>query len=138
MGNPTKVLHALRCRFRRPVSVLIGIWIKPNELYVIGTLLGIAIAVGSVVVSADRPPSVQRISELRDRVIGLNVPCVLSEPQFDSGIVASVTENADAWTGVVDPLGSTIDTGPDLYFDLMRNMAGSIKNCLEPGSGSDG
>jgi len=32
-------------------------------------------------------------------------------------------------TGVVDPLGATLDPGKDLYFDLIKNMSSSFKGC---------
>ena len=45
-------------------------------------------------------------------------------------LVATVTENTNAGTGVLDPLGASIKDGPDLYFTLIRNMAKSLKDCL--------
>ena len=32
-------------------------------------------------------------------------------------------------TGVVDPLGATLNAGKNLYFDLIRNMSASFKGC---------
>ncbi len=32
-------------------------------------------------------------------------------------------------TGVIDPLGATLDPGKDLYFDLINNMSKSFKGC---------
>ena len=32
-------------------------------------------------------------------------------------------------TGIVDPLGATLNSGKDLYFDLINNMAASFKKC---------
>ena len=32
-------------------------------------------------------------------------------------------------TGVLDPLGATLNPGKDLYFDLISNMAKSFKGC---------
>jgi zinc transport system substrate-binding protein len=49
--------------------------------------------------------------------------------------VATVTENTNVGTGVLDPLGASIDKGPDLYVTLIRTMAGALKECL---SRSDG
>ena len=31
--------------------------------------------------------------------------------------------------GVLDPLGATLDSGKDLYFNLIRNMSASFKGC---------
>ncbi|MBT3656115.1 MAG: zinc ABC transporter substrate-binding protein, partial [Alphaproteobacteria bacterium] len=35
-----------------------------------------------------------------------------------------------AGTGVLDPLGASLEESPELYFKLIRNMANSLKGCL--------
>ena len=87
-------------------------------------------AVGSITVSPEVLPGAERVAQLQDKVRDLGATCVFSEPQFEPKLVATVTENTNAGTGVLDPLGSAIDDGPDLYFTLIRNMAGSLKDCL--------
>ena len=94
-------------------------------------------AAGSSVVSPDRSPGVRRISELRDKIRELGVTCVFAEPQFEPRLVDVIIEGTPARTGTVDPLGATIESGPELYFTLIRNMAASFKSCLSAGgSGS--
>ena len=93
-------------------------------------------AAGSVVVSPERPPGARRISELRDKVQELGVVCVFDEPQFDKRLVATVTEGSDVKSGTVDPLGASIEDGPELYFTLLRNMATSFADCLAPEEGA--
>ena len=87
-------------------------------------------AVGSITVSPAVLPGAERVAELQDKVRDLGATCVFSEPQFEPKLVATVTENTNAGTGVLDPLGTSIDDGPDLYFTLIRNMAASLKGCL--------
>jgi zinc transport system substrate-binding protein len=87
-------------------------------------------AVGSITVSPEVMPGAQRISELQEKVNSLDGTCVFSEPQFEPKLVSTVTENTNAGTGVLDPLGTSIDNGPELYFTLIRNMSYSIKDCL--------
>ena len=87
-------------------------------------------AVGSITVSPEILPGAERVSELQEKVRGLDATCVFSEPQFEPKLVATVTENTNAGTGVLDPLGAAIDDGPDLYFTLIRNMARALKECL--------
>ena len=93
-------------------------------------------AAGSVVVSPERAPGARRIAELQDKLHALGVVCVFDEPQFDRRIVRTVIEGSDVKTATVDPLGATIEDGPELYFTLLRNMAGSFKNCLAPDDGA--
>ncbi len=87
-------------------------------------------AAGSAVVGADRSPGVRRIAELRGKVRELGVRCVLAEPQFDGRLIEVIVEGSDARTGLVDPLGATLESGPELYFTLPGDMATSFAECL--------
>ena len=87
-------------------------------------------AIGSITVSPEVMPGAERIAELREKVKSLDATCVFSEPQFEPKLVATVTENTNAGSGVLDPLGASIKEGPELYFTLIRNMAKSLKDCL--------
>ena len=87
-------------------------------------------AVGSMTVSPEVLPGAERVRELQEKVRGSNASCVFSEPQFEPKLVATITENTDAGTGVLDPLGASLKNGPDLYFNLIRGMAASLKGCL--------
>ena len=87
-------------------------------------------AVGSITVSPEVLPGAERVVELRDKVRSLDATCVFSEPQFEPKLVMTITENTTAGSGVLDPLGASIDDGPELYFTLIRNMAKSLKDCL--------
>ena len=91
---------------------------------------------GSVVVSPERAPGARRISELRHKVAELGVVCVFDEPQFDKRLVHTVTEGSDVKAGTVDPLGASIEDGPELYFMLLRNMASAFTGCLAPEEGA--
>ncbi|NBT41402.1 MAG: zinc ABC transporter substrate-binding protein ZnuA [Alphaproteobacteria bacterium] len=87
-------------------------------------------AVGSITVSPEVLPGAERVAELREKVRDLDATCVFSEPQFQPKLVKTITENTNAGTGVLDPLGASIDDGAELYFTLIRNMAASLKKCL--------
>ena len=87
-------------------------------------------AVGSITVSPEVLPGAERVTELREKVKNLDATCVFSEPQFEPKLVMTITENTNAGTGVLDPLGASIDDGTELYFTLIRNMAKSLKDCL--------
>lgn len=87
-------------------------------------------AVGSISVNPDVPPSAQRLSTLRKRIISLGAVCVMAEPQFDPRLVTNLVEGTRARTGTADPEGAKIEPGPDLYFTLLRNLARDLKACL--------
>ena len=84
-----------------------------------------AISIGDAV-----DPSPARIAEIQGRVADESIQCVLSEPQFDPGLVATVMDGTEANAAVLDPLGSDLEPGPELYPQLLRNLAGSLANCL--------
>ncbi len=87
-------------------------------------------AAGSITVNPERAPGVQRVTDIRDRVRELEGVCVFAEPQFDRRIVDVIIEGTQARAGTIDPLGAAIDDGPELYFELMRALASSFKDCL--------
>ena len=91
-------------------------------------------AIGSITVSPEVMPGAERVSELREKISDSSATCVFSEPQFEPKLVGILVEGTGARTGVLDPLGATLAKGPDLYFQLIRNMASSLKKCLSGGS----
>ena len=92
------------------------------------------VAVGSITVSPEVMPGAERVNELREKILELNATCVFSEPQFEPKLIETLVEGTGARTGVLDPLGASLNKGPDLYFQLIRNMASSLKKCLSGGS----
>jgi zinc transport system substrate-binding protein len=87
---------------------------------------------GSITVGPEVPPSARRLSVLRKQVLAGGTACVFAEPQFDLGLVDALVEGTPARIGTVDPEGSRIEPGPDLYFVLLRNLARDLTACLAP------
>jgi len=87
-------------------------------------------AVGSIAISPEVPPSAKRLSTLRKRVASLGAVCVFAEPQFDTRLADNVVEGTKARIGTIDPEGSRIEPGPDLYAALLRNLAKDLRACL--------
>lgn len=87
-------------------------------------------AAGSITVSPEKAPGAARIQQIHDKIKSLKVACVFSEPQFEPKLVNTVIDGTDAKTGVLDPLGAELKDGPDLYPQLIRNLADSLKACL--------
>jgi zinc transport system substrate-binding protein len=89
-------------------------------------------AAGSISMSPEVPPSAKRLSTLRKKIASLGAACVFAEPQFDTRLVDNLVEGTRARTGTIDPEGSKIEPGPDLYFTLLRNLTRDLKACLAP------
>ncbi|MBC6438816.1 MAG: zinc ABC transporter substrate-binding protein [Rhodospirillales bacterium] len=87
-------------------------------------------ASGAISLGDASDPSPARIAEIQGRVQDEGIDCVLSEPQFNPGLVATVLDGTDANTGVMDPLGADLEPGPELYPQLLRNMANTLADCL--------
>ena len=87
-------------------------------------------AIGSITVSPEVMPGAERVSVLRNKIKDLKATCVFSEPQFEPKLLTTLVEGTGARTGVLDPLGASLTKGPDLYFQLVREMARSLKECL--------
>jgi zinc transport system substrate-binding protein len=87
-------------------------------------------ALGAISISDASDPSPARIAEIRARIAGEGIDCVLAEPQFNPGLVATVMDGTNAKTGILDPLGSDLKPGPALYPQLMRNLAATLAECL--------
>ncbi|MCA1300135.1 zinc ABC transporter substrate-binding protein [Stappia indica] len=90
-------------------------------------------AAGAITLSPESAPGAERVAEISGKIRALDAACIFSEPQFEPKLVAVVTEGSNARTGVLDPLGATLDNGPELYPTLLRNMAGAISGCLLAG-----
>jgi len=88
--------------------------------------------VGSISINPDIPPSAKRLSELRRKIQSLGAVCVFAEPAFDRRLVDNLIEGTSARTGTLDAEGGSLDPGPDLYFTLMRKLAGALRGCLGP------
>jgi len=84
---------------------------------------------GAFTVNTDVMPGAEQLSEIREIIEHDNVSCIFSEPQFNPDIINTVAKDMDIKTGVLDPLGATLDPGKGLYFDLIKNMSKSFKGC---------
>ncbi|MGS4884036.1 zinc ABC transporter substrate-binding protein [Roseibium sp. MB-4] len=88
-------------------------------------------ASGAITVTPEALASAEQVAEIQSRVRDQNVVCVFQEPQFDSKLVNVVIEGSDAKVGVLDPLGTELANGPDLYPALLTSLADSLADCLK-------
>ena len=84
---------------------------------------------GAFTVNTDVLPGAEQLSEIREIIEHDKVSCVFSEPQFNPDIINAVAKDMNISTGVLDPLGATLNPDKDLYFDLIKNMSKSFKGC---------
>jgi len=88
------------------------------------------LAAGSISMGDVSDPSPARIAEIHQTVEELDMTCVFSEPQFNPELVATVVDGTKARARVIDPLGTRLTLGADLYLNLLRNIAQTMASCL--------
>jgi zinc transport system substrate-binding protein len=87
--------------------------------------------VGAIAIDPERRPGARRLQEIRDVLLQAKAVCLFREPQFEPRYVPLLIEGTQVRTGILDPLGSSLTPGPELYFDLLRNLTDSLVSCLD-------
>jgi zinc transport system substrate-binding protein len=85
---------------------------------------------GAITVSPEVAPGVARIAEIRQKIKRSGAACVFAEPQFEPKLARLAVEGTGARVAELDPLGAQLTEGPELYFKLLRGLAGSLRRCL--------
>lgn len=93
------------------------------------TRFGLTLA-GTITVSPDVSPGAARIDELRARIAELDATCVFAEPNFAPSVVTTIIEGTSAKAGTLDPEGSALTEGPNLYPELLRSLASGLVECM--------
>ncbi len=84
----------------------------------------------SIAISDARKPGARRLAAMRKKA--RSVRCVFSESQHSDALVNTVTVGLDVKRGILDPIGSNLDSGPALYTGLLTQLADSFASCLGP------
>ena len=84
---------------------------------------------GALTVNADVMPGAEQLAEIREVIEHEKVNCLFSEPQFNPSIIKSIAKDTKVKTGVLDPLGATLDKGKGMYQKLLKDMSSSFKGC---------
>ncbi len=87
-------------------------------------------ASGAISLGDASDPSPARLAKVRKRVVNEGIECVLAEPQYKKGLVKAVIEETNSNTTVIDPLGVKLKPGPELYEQLIRNLATNLARCF--------
>ncbi len=84
---------------------------------------------GALTVNTDVLPGAEQLAEIREVIEHEKINCIFSEPQFNPSIIKTIAKDTNIKTGVLDPLGATIDKGKGMYSELLKNMSSSFKGC---------
>ncbi len=85
---------------------------------------------GHFTVSPERRPGAKTLIKIRKTLKNQDVQCVFSEPQFTPAVIESVVRGSDVTKGELDPIGSSVIVKPGSYFEFLRGLSTSFKQCL--------
>lgn len=90
-------------------------------------------SLGAVALSDADTPGAAHMSELQHIARSHEIDCYFSEPQFDAKLISVLSETlaglSDAPLIQLDPIGFDLQTGANLYPDLLNQMAGAFEKC---------
>ncbi len=89
-------------------------------------------ALGSITVTSEQQPGARRVKEIKDKIVQLDAACVFAEPQYEPRLVQMLIGETNAKSGTLDPEGTGLAPGPELYFSLMRAIGQELVTCLAP------
>ncbi len=84
---------------------------------------------GALMINPEVLPGAKQLTSIREEIKTKKINCIFSEPQFNPSISQAIAQDTNIKISVMDPLGSNLDSGKELYFKLIRNISASIKNC---------
>ncbi len=76
------------------------------------------------------PVGAGRVRKLLGLIRSHNIRCVFTEPQFNPRLLDVLVESPDIHSAILDPLGTNIEPGPNLYAQLLRDTANALHTCL--------
>jgi len=79
----------------------------------------------------DHAPGIKRITELRKLIDSENIQCIFYEPPNIPALLYTITEKKSVQLSPIDPAGLNIPMGKQHYFQLLRQTATSLDNCLK-------
>lgn len=87
---------------------------------------------GTVALGDASAPGAARLAEIRD-LAEHGAVCIFPEVQHDPKMVETIVADTGVKQGgALDPTGSSMDPGPDLYPAVLSTMADTLVACLKP------
>lgn len=88
-------------------------------------------ATAAIALSDADLPSIRQLNTLRSTIDRYTDVCVFTEPQFSDKLVRSLARDLDISIAELDPLGSRLNNGPDLYIRTIEQLSETFTACLE-------
>ena len=84
---------------------------------------------GALTLNPDVLPGAKQILDIQDIIQDKNIKCIFSEPQYNPKIIETFANDMNISTGVIDPLGASLEKSSEMYNELILNIANSLKKC---------
>jgi zinc transport system substrate-binding protein len=85
---------------------------------------------GAIAISPERRPGAEGLRHIRLAVEAARPECVFTEPGASDDLISVVTEGLPIRVGVLDPMETAKEPGPELYFSAMSSNAEALYACL--------
>jgi len=89
---------------------------------------------GAISLGDASKPGPARIKAIRDLAQDSGPTCLAVDVAMSPDLIATVAEDTNLVVRVIDPLGAKLTPGPELYPQLLKDIAEEFKTCLEPGT----
>lgn len=86
---------------------------------------------GTVTDSDDADPSPAQLAALRKELTDKGVSCAFAGPTSNTGLLEAAAENVDLAIYQLDPLGTELPQGPDLYPQLLWELGQGFARCIK-------
>ncbi len=90
-------------------------------------------AIGIITDQSGAAPGARHIRQLVDKISEVEVSCAFSEPLFEDDLLNTVVSGAEIIVYEIDPTGAGFEPEPDLYLNLISNVADSFIECASAG-----
>ena len=84
----------------------------------------------AVMQSDERRPGAQHMKSLRHTIEHEQIDCVFSEPQVDGRLLQALISDLPLTAGQVDPLGTMLQPGPQMYSELIKTLSNDLLACM--------
>lgn len=85
---------------------------------------------GGLAVGDAAPPGAARITALHAQAAGGAIRCAFPEAQHDPALITALAQGTGLFVGpALDPVGSSLNPGPDAYDVLLTNLTKALLTC---------
>ncbi|MGF1766104.1 zinc ABC transporter substrate-binding protein ZnuA [Enterovibrio makurazakiensis] len=85
---------------------------------------------GHLTINPDRKPGARTLVSIRSALMDHQAQCVFTEPQFNPGLVESVTKGTSAKIAVLDPMAQDLSLKENRYVDFLAALGNSYIDCF--------